>query len=101
MKFNISFGKHRSSNNQQDAERKRHDDILRNLQNQVNQTKMQIDSLSRELNDLLRRNMLDFSRKQQMERQIDDLKGMIMRLMSDMQRERDEFRKRTQHHKKW
>lgn len=97
MKFTINIGNRRSSNNQLNEEQKRHEDILRNLQNQVNQTKSQIDSLMRELDNLHRSNMPDMSRKQQLQRRIDDLKGLIMRLMSDMDRERNDFRKRTEH----
>jgi len=100
MRINIEFGNRKNNRNQFDDEFKHHQERMKNLQNQLMMTKQQIDNLMKEKEELRRRNMLSAPRQQQLDRQIDDLKGIVMRIMQDMDKERNNFRGNNPKHRR-
>ena len=96
MKFTINFGNRKGGNNQAGEEVKRHENAMRNLQKQEGDLKREVENIMREMDNLQRTNRLDIPRRNQMQKRIDDIKGMISRVMNEIQRERENHRKRME-----
>jgi len=96
MKFTINFGRNKSGNNQTDEEVKRHDNAMRNLQKRESDLKREVEDTMREMDNMQRTNRLDPQRRNQLQKKIDDIKGMISRVMTEMQHERENHRKRME-----